>query len=300
VPHSTLVAFGGDFLELKYLKPWLERVEMATINARVVERETDHPTQNTTKTTTTYVVAAIPCFNTERSIAQVVRRTRKYVDDVIVVDDGSRDLTGHRARAAGAIVVEHDTNRGYGEAIKSCLSAGLRFGADILVIIDGDGQHNPDEIPALLTPVLRSTADVVLGSRFLVSSSGVPRYRSFGIKAITFLWNLGSKTKVSDSQSGFRVFNVEAVRGLYIEEKGMPVSIEILEQLRKNGNVIREIPISCSYEDNNTRMNLKAVKHGLSVAFSVIKLRLKYNLFKEAGKLPGPRVKLQHVRPIAR
>ncbi len=95
------------------------------------------------------VVAAVPCFNTERYIEDVVTRARKYVDLVIVIDDGSSDGTADVARAAGALVISHSKNGGYGKAIKSCFEAARTNGADVLVILDGDGQHNPDEIPRL-------------------------------------------------------------------------------------------------------------------------------------------------------
>ncbi|MBA7692844.1 Undecaprenyl-phosphate 4-deoxy-4-formamido-L-arabinose transferase [subsurface metagenome] len=98
------------------------------------------------------VIAAIPCFNTERFIDDVVSTTKKYVDQVIVIDDGSDDSTAEAARAAGALVINHGINRGYGEAIKSCFKAAKANAADILIILDGDGQHNPDEIPKLLSP----------------------------------------------------------------------------------------------------------------------------------------------------
>ena len=116
------------------------------------------------------VVAAIPCFNTERLIADVVSGAKKYADQVIVIDDGSHDGTAGAARAAGALVISHGTNKGYGESIKSCFEAAKANAADILVTLDGDGQHNSDDIPKLVTPILNKEADLVIGSRFLPPS----------------------------------------------------------------------------------------------------------------------------------
>ena len=110
------------------------------------------------------IVAAIPCFNAEHFIADVVSKAKKYVDGVIVIDDGSHDGTAEVARAAGALVVNHGTNRGYGEAIKSCFETAKANAADVLVILDGDGQHKPDEIPLLLAPILKGEADLIIGS----------------------------------------------------------------------------------------------------------------------------------------
>ena len=98
------------------------------------------------------VVIAIPCYNTEGTISDVITETKKYVDEVIVIDDGSTDRTADVARKAGARVISHKKNKGYGEAIKSCFAASQAKDLDVLVIIDGDGQHDPDEIPRISHP----------------------------------------------------------------------------------------------------------------------------------------------------
>jgi glycosyltransferase involved in cell wall biosynthesis len=224
------------------------------------------------------ILAAIPCFNTANTISDVVAKTMRYVDEVIVVDDGSNDNTVEVAMAAGAKVISHNVNMGYGAAVKSCFTAFQNSSADILVIIDGDGQHNPDEIPLLLNPVTNNLADFVIGSRFITHLSNMPRYRKFGINVITWLWNFGSKIKVTDTQSGFRVYNKNLLDDFEFVENGMSLSIEILEKIRKNKPIILEIPITCSYENNNGHLTTKAFFHGISVALSVVKIRIKYNL----------------------
>jgi glycosyltransferase involved in cell wall biosynthesis len=166
------------------------------------------------------VIACIPCFNTEKHIGEVVARTKKYVDKVIVINDGSHDETTQAARAAGATVISHEENKGYGEAINSSLKAAREEQPDILVIIDGDGQHDAEEIPRLLEPIINDKADIVIGSRFL-DGLNMPEYRRFGIGVITYLWNFGSKTKVTDSQSGFRAYTKDAYEKLSVSEQGM-------------------------------------------------------------------------------
>jgi glycosyltransferase involved in cell wall biosynthesis len=113
------------------------------------------------------IAAVIPCLNTENTIGEVVRRTKEYVNEVIVVDDGSSDMTAIVAQYAGAMVIRHDHNQGKGAAMKT---GAANIKADILVFIDGDGQHDPDNIPALLRPILEGKADFVIGSRFLRGS----------------------------------------------------------------------------------------------------------------------------------
>ncbi|GAH90181.1 unnamed protein product, partial [marine sediment metagenome] len=104
------------------------------------------------------VLAAIPCFNEQNFIGDVVTRARKYVDKVIVIDDGSTDDTAKVAHAAGAEVIRHEARKGAGAATKSGFEAAKRSNADILVTLDGDGQHNPDDIPELLAPILNGEA----------------------------------------------------------------------------------------------------------------------------------------------
>lgn len=234
------------------------------------------------------IIAATPCYNTERFIGDVVSRARKYVEQVVVIDDGSHDNTAKAATAAGALVINHRANRGYGESIKSCFEAARANAADILVILDGDGQHNPENLPHVLTPILNGEADLVIGSRFLPPTqptplTNVPRYRKFGINVITFLYNFGSKAKVSDAQSGFRAYNRKVIEAFNLNEKGMSVSIEILIKARKKGFVIKEVPISCSYSPS--RLNIRAIKHGLGVALSVVRIRFKDSLCRLFGKL---------------
>jgi glycosyltransferase involved in cell wall biosynthesis len=218
------------------------------------------------------VVAAIPCYNEASYIGEVVRRTAAHVDTVVVVDDGSTDGTAEAARAAGADVVEHEVNQGYGQAIRSCFEAAMVNGADVLVTIDGDGQHEPDEVPDVLRPLLAEEADLVIGSRFMGKSNEIPRYRTFGIDVITFLYNVGSPARVSDAQSGFRAYRREVLNDFDLGDSGMGVSVETLIQARQKGYRIREVPITCTYHSAGSTLN--PVTHGVGVALAVIKHRL--------------------------
>jgi glycosyltransferase involved in cell wall biosynthesis len=209
-----------------------------------------------------HVVAAIPCLDEERFIGSVVLKTRKHVDSVIVIDDGSRDATADVAAAAGAKVHRHGENRGYGAAIRTALAAGRQAGADVLVVLDGDGQHNPDEIPRLIKPLLEGEADVAVGSRFLETGSRSPLYRRFGQRFLTAATNLASGQKVSDSQSGFRAYSAKALKELTLAESGMSASSEIQFAIGKSGLRVAEVPISVSYGERAKR---SPIGHGLGV-----------------------------------
>jgi len=219
------------------------------------------------------IVAAIPCYNEEAFIGDIVQQVRRYVDEVIVVDDGSRDATAAAARAAGAIVLKHETNKGYGEAIGSCFKAARDLDADILVTLDGDKQHTASEIPAVVEPVVRGEADLAIGSRFLSPDhqKDMPRYRRLGIKIITWLLNVGSKTKVSDSQSGFRAYSRRLVDTLQVSQKGMGISVEVIARARRAHLAIREVPITCIYHRESSTMN--PLTHGMSVALATLRCR---------------------------
>jgi len=234
------------------------------------------------------IVAAIPCYNEARFIGDVVQRTLEHVDAVVVVDDGSTDETAEAARAAGAQVIRHPTNLGPGAAARDCLRAGLDLQADILVTLDGDGQHNPDEIPEVIAPILDGEADLVIGSRFLGRYNNVAAYRRFGIDVITFLYNVGSRTKITDGQSCFRAHNRRTLETLQITEPGFGFSVETLVQARNAGLHIHEASISCVYHEESHSMN--PVIHGVGVALMVVKHRMKtlFGTSEANSKSPAP------------
>jgi len=215
------------------------------------------------------IIAAIPCFNEERCIGSVVLKTKKFVSSVIVIDDGSTDATAEVAEAAGASVHQHDRNRGYGAAIRSALEKGKQLGADVLVIVDGDGQHDPKDIPKLVKPLIDGEADVVIGSRFLGQGKKPPFYRRVGQRVLTTVTNVGSGQKVSDSQSGFRAYSAKALKELNLTENGMSASSEMQFAISKAGLKVAEVPIGVSYVDKEKR---SPIAHGLSVLSRVLVL----------------------------
>jgi glycosyltransferase involved in cell wall biosynthesis len=215
------------------------------------------------------IVAAIPCFNEERCIGSVVLKTKKFVNSVMVIDDGSSDATADVATEAGATVYRHNRNRGYGAAVRNALSKGRELGVDVLVILDGDGQHDPKDIPRLIRPLLGGEADVVVGSRFLQRGKRPPFYRRLGQRVLTAVTNVGSGRKISDSQSGFRAYSAKALKELSLAENGMSVSSEMQFAISKAGLRVAEVPINVSYEGKARRSPLG---HGISVLSRVLVL----------------------------
>jgi len=229
------------------------------------------------------IVAAIPCLNEEKSIGSVVVITKKFVDSVVVIDDGSTDATPEVAAEAGAEVYQHGQNRGYGAAIHSALTKGKQLEADILVILDGDGQHDPRDIPSLIEPVLAGKADVVVGSRFLGKGEKPPFYRRLGQYLLTAATNLGSGRRLSDSQSGFRAYSAKALDSLSLIEKGMSVSSEIQFAISRSGLKVAEVPIAVSYIG---KLKRNPVGHGagvLSRILVMVSLRYPLILFGAPG-----------------
>jgi glycosyltransferase involved in cell wall biosynthesis len=193
------------------------------------------------------IVAGIPAYNEERTIAKVIVRAQKHVDRVIVCDDGSTDMTRAIAQQLGATVIPHERKYGYGAALASLFAMARHLGADVMVTLDGDGQHDPAEIPLLLRPILDGEADVVIGSRFLQRQDNrIPRYRKWGVSVINAAVN-GSKQHTTDSQSGFRAYGRASLGDVRVAEKGMGASTELLLRANEEGWRLREVPIHVDY-----------------------------------------------------
>jgi glycosyltransferase involved in cell wall biosynthesis len=215
------------------------------------------------------IVAVIPAFNEERFIASVVLNTLHYATHVIVVDDGSTDRTALLARLAGANVIEMPENGGKGLALNAGFREAREFRPDVIVMLDGDAQHEPSEIPTVAGPVLRGEADVVVGSRFMEISSEIPRWRQVGQHALTFATNRASGVAISDSQSGFRAFHPSALDLLHFKGAGLSVESEMQFLLERSELRVAEVPISVQYLDGNKR---NPVVHGIEVLDVVLTL----------------------------
>jgi len=213
--------------------------------------------------------ACIPAYNEENTISDLVKTAKKFVDKVVVCDDGSTDKTLDNAKLAGAEIISHKKNQGYGAAITSLFDYCRIQNADVMITLDGDGQHDPNQIPILLDTISQHNVDVVLGSRFLDNKTDTPGYRKRGIKIITSAANYGTDFKVSDAQSGFRAYSKNAIDAIHPTEQGMAVSTEILLKISNKGLSLAEVPITTSYDGDTSEQN--PVPHGVSVLMNTIK-----------------------------
>jgi glycosyltransferase involved in cell wall biosynthesis len=212
------------------------------------------------------VLAGIAAYNEARYIGSIVLQARQYVDEVIVVDDGSTDNTARVAELAGATVIRHAANRGKGAAIQSILAEARKRKPDILVLLDADSQHDPNEIPALIRPISDSF-DLVIGSRE-AQKDKTPRYRRIGQKVLLRSTQLASKTNISDSESGFRALSSKAINELDLKEKGFAIESEMITRAADKNLKITEVPISNIYTMDGSTLN--PIRHGIEVLSRVI------------------------------
>lgn len=216
------------------------------------------------------VAVGIPVFNEEKNIARIIANLLNKVDTIIVCNDNSTDSTKEIAEKMGAVVINHEKNLGYGGALRSIFLKAKELDIDILVTMDGDGQHRTEDVNFVLKPIMDNEAEIVIGSRFIGEGhKEIPKYRKAGIKAITKLANVSLEFPLTDSQSGFRAYNKKAIQEITPSEYGMGVSNEILIKASKKNLKMLEVPIKVSYEGETSTHD--PISHGASVMLSTLK-----------------------------
>ena len=214
------------------------------------------------------IVAAIPAFNEEKTIARIVIEASRHAHKVVVVDDGSDDLTAEIAERLGAIVIRHERNMGKGAALKDCFEAARQMDADILVTLDGDGQHNAEEIPKLVNAILQNGSDIAIGCRFR-GKTDMPSYRRIGNKILDFITRKAGGVQVQDTQSGFRAYSKKAIHRTIFSANGMGVDSEILLRARRAGLTACEVPVGCRYAGRETS-TFNPISHLFRVVSTIV------------------------------
>ncbi|HEY0193675.1 MAG TPA: glycosyltransferase family 2 protein [Kofleriaceae bacterium] len=198
--------------------------------------------------TATWVVVA--AYNEGKVIREVIAEVVQAGWSIVVVDDGSRDNTVAAARAGGAIVVRHAVNLGQGAALQTGIDYALRRGARYIVTFDADGQHNCDDIPALVAAL--ADADIALGSRFLGKEiEGASARRKALLRTATMVSNGLSGMKLTDSHCGFRAFRASAAPHLRIFQDRMAHASELLRKIRVSGLRVVEVPVTVRYTEHS-------------------------------------------------
>ncbi len=218
------------------------------------------------------ILVGIPAYNEEVAIGSTILAAQRYCSAIVVVDDGSADNTVCIAAQTDASVLEHRDNVGKGGAVQTIFDYAQSHDFDALVLLDGDGQHVPDEIPDVARPVVDGDVDMVIGSRYLEhEQTETPLYRRFGQRVLDVLTIGSTNSELTDTQSGFRAFSPEAVEEMRLSTDGIGVESEMISEATEKDLEIDEVPIDVRYEgvDGQT---YNPLQHGLTVVVFMLQL----------------------------
>ena len=200
------------------------------------------------------VCGIIPCYNESERIAGVVSGALRSLPLVIVVDDCSSDGTSRAAAEAGASVLRHETNRGKGAALKTGFAEAARLGFEAAVTLDGDGQHDPAEIPLFLKAYADGECDIVLGCRRF-ERGRMPAVRRYTNTFTSWAISRMSGRRISDSQTGFRLIRLKTWQAIHLTSDRFDLESEFLIKAGRMGARIREVPISTIYAGEKSKIN---------------------------------------------
>ena len=233
----------------------------------------------------TRIVAVIPAFNEEKSIANIILLTKRYVDHVIVCNDGSSDNTANIVSKLGVCLIHNSKRKGKGNALRTLFKEALKYDPEIIITIDADGQHNPSDIPKLIKPLMSGESDIVVGSRFLDNSNtNISFIRSVGLRIINFLQKSLFHNQVKDSQSGFRAFSKKSfIVVTESDEEGYGIESEQLIIASKHMISTSEVPVKIKYIGLQNTSKKNFILHGFEIVQTLFKLFLK-NVFSIAHK----------------
>ncbi|MGQ9542728.1 MAG: glycosyltransferase family 2 protein [Candidatus Bathyarchaeia archaeon] len=214
------------------------------------------------------VACVIPAFNEESTIGSVIRGAKRHCDFIIVVDDGSDDKTRTIVEKEGVHVVGHITRLGVGAAISTGIKAALRHNVDVIVTLDADGQHDPDDIPSLISALLVDGADIVIGSREK-GRTVMPLYKRLGNFILSKFTSLACGMPILDSQSGFRALTRKVAESVILTSIDYCWASEMLIHASRKGFKIATVPVKTLYFKE--RIRGAGVKDALKILYNMFR-----------------------------
>ncbi len=219
------------------------------------------------------ICAIIPALNAERSIAKVVAESRRHIEPVLVIDDGSTDATGEVANAVGATVLRHDVNRGKGAALKTGFAWALEQEFDAVITLDADGQHLPAEIPKFIAAREETGADLIIGGRAHLFPQMLPR-RRFANEFSAACISIASGVRITDSQSGFRLYSANLLRAIRLRTDGFDMESEVIVRAGRRKMTVVTIPIDLGFVNGIATSHYKPWKDTVRIAWTVMRTRV--------------------------
>ncbi len=212
----------------------------------------------------------IPAYNEEKSISYVIKDLKKSnYNNIIVVDDGSKDKTFDIAEREKVKVLKHIINLGQGAALKTAIDYAIDKGAEIIVTFDADGQHRVQDIGKMIKPVMKREFDIVLGSRFLKKNRNTPFIRKVFLKGGAIIIFLMYGIRLTDSHNGLRAMSRKAAQKIEITSNGMEHASEILEQIKKKRLKYKEVPVNIRYTDYSIKRG-QSTLNSFKILFKMI------------------------------
>lgn len=247
----------------------------------------------------------LPAYNAEATLSRTVAELdREVIDEVVLVDDASRDGTVPLARNLGLMPICHDVNKGYGGNQKTCYRSALDLGADVIVMVHPDYQYSPLLVPAMASMIAYGEYDMVLGSRILAQdtvAAGMPRYKFISNRFLTFVENIALSQKFSEYHTGLRAFSSELLASLPIERNSddFVFDNQIIAQAIVAGARIGEISCPTRYAADSSSINLRrSVRYGLGVLRTCADYRLQRHGLGRPGYLDFDAGKLTALRSV--
>jgi len=194
------------------------------------------------------IFAVIPTYNEEKRINKTIKQVEKFVDQVVIIDDGSEDQTAQKIKSSKAILLQHPNNLGQGAALQTGIDYATQHGADFVVTFDSDGQFQASQIPQLIKPLLQNQADVALGSRFLGKTINLPLAKLITLKLGVLFTRIFSEINLTDTHNGFRALGPAALKKIKITHNRMAHASEIIDQIKTHQLRFIEVPVTIKYD----------------------------------------------------